>query len=208
MPLLFTSRAVRLLHYPSTLTFAMSHTPCLRHLQSLRYSATRHSPYDMFKPDAYVSILTTPLCFPWRMADSNAVHFCCTALGRLHRTLSGILPCESWTFLHLLPFGVCSCDYLSYLLSKCDYIHILQSFVNDQIISICRCSCQCITPFIWGFTIMTFYPDKSYLMCFFGLKETFPQVTFFTGSFFPRFHLFQPSVDPMLIKGIHYIFGI
>ena len=88
---------------------ATRHSPYAHFSFSIRHArssnrfallATRHSPYAMFSSDAYVSKLTTPLCFPWRMAHCKRGTFLLHwPWSRLHRTLSGILPCEARTFL-------------------------------------------------------------------------------------------------------------
>ena len=92
--------------------------------------------------------------------------------SRLHRTLSGILPCEARTFLtcclSALTAAMTCLTCLGYYITSYFKIQFLfcNSLIHDQIMPISRRCRQCITSFILRMSIMTFYPDKCNMMRF------------------------------------------
>ena len=92
--------------------------------------------------------------------------------SRLHRTLSGILPCEARTFLtcclSALTAAITCLTCLGYYITSYFKIQFLfcNSLIHDQIMPISRRCRQCITSFILRMSIMTFYPDKCNMMRF------------------------------------------
>ena len=76
-------------------------------------------------------------------------------------------------------------------------------------VPLCAVRRQCVTSLVLRMSIMSFHPDKSNLMLFLGCQKPFPQIHVFDRLIFPALPAFlDPSIDPVLIKRIHHIFGI
>ena len=146
--------------------------------------------------------------------------------SRLHRTLSGILPCEARTFLACPPFGSCSRDYLSYLqfnkyntyLSELQYQFFFVLLTRSISTGSYHQSGHFHLPLLWqvsshrsfcGCPCMSLHPDKCNLVRFFCFQQTFPEICILHRLILAALpSLLQPAVDPMLVKSIYNILGI
>ena len=82
-------------------------------------------------------------------------------------------------------------------------------YVLNQLFSIRRGCCQLIAALILRMAVVPFDPDKGHLMGLFGFQKTFPEIDIFDRFVFPSFPAFlDPSLDPILIKGVYQILGI
>lgn len=80
--------------------------------------------------------------------------------------------------------------------------------VNQSVAVRCRRR-QLVAPFILRMSVVSFHPDKSHLMGCFCLQKPFPEIRVLHWLFLAVDPVFlQPGINPVLVKGIHQIFGI
>ena len=98
--------------------------------------------------------------------------------SRLHRTLSGTLPCEARTFLTCCLSAITAaitcltCKYLLYhIFSKKKELFLPHC--------ICRRSCEFIASLILRMSIMSFHPDKCHIVWLFRFQKPFPEIHIF-----------------------------